>query len=95
MLRRISNSKFRVGAPRIHWPELAMVEAYSRIQQLGNGYQPHWKDYGHAFFQTRDKTAIYSALGNTVHSFYDSTTQLRIVRPAALDRNFRKTVVGR
>ena len=95
MFRRISNSKFRVGAPRIHWPEMAMVEAYSRIQQLGTGYHPHWKDYGHAYFKTPDKTAIYNALGTSVHSFYDSTTLLRIVRPAALDRNFWKTVVGR
>ena len=79
----------------MHWPELAMVEAYSRIQILGDGYHPHWKDYGHPYYRTPDKTQIYASFGASVHSFYDTTTLLRVVRPAANNRTLWKTVVGR
>ena len=38
-LRTIS-SPFRIGRPRVHWPEIVMSEACHRYLQLHNGHSP-------------------------------------------------------
>ena len=86
---------FRPGAPRVHWPELCMVESSNRITHLATGFRPDTKYLSSPYYHTPDKNEIFSAMGPHLHNFYDTTQHVRSIRPFASDRAQWKRVTGK
>ena len=74
----------RPGAPRTHWAELAMSEAYSRIQYLQqNRVPPRIYEVDHPFYSHLQRTQIISLHDHNL----DNTLIYRTLRPMAENRS--------
>ena len=77
-------SSRRPGAPRTHWAELAMSEAYNRVQFLQqNPAPPRIYEVDHPFYSQLQRSQIVSLH----HTNLDNTTMYRTLRPIANDRS--------
>ena len=74
----------RVGAPRIHWAELAMTEAYTRQQYLlQNRVPPRVYEHSHAFYTQPSRQDIAA-----LHShWFGNTDLIRALQPLSQDRS--------
>ena len=79
--RQISNR--RPGAPRTHWAELTMSEAYLRLQhQYHNPRPPRTFEVDHPFYRYLQRSDIHA-----VHSAQLNNTPIfRTLSPIAYDR---------
>ena len=77
-------SSRRPGAPRTHWAELAMSEAYSRVQYLQqNRVPPRIYEVDHPFYSNIQRKQILSLH----HANLDNTLIYRARRPMADNRS--------
>ena len=77
-------SSRRPGAPRTHWAELAMSEAYNRVQFLQqHNVPPRIYEVDHPFYSQLQRSQIVSLH----HTNLDNTTMYRTLRPIAHDRS--------
>ena len=77
-------SSRRPGAPRTHWAELAMSEAYNRIQNLQqNRVPPRIYEVDHPFYSNIQRRQIVSLY----HTNLENTLIYRALRPLADNRS--------
>ena len=74
----------RVGAPRIHWTELAMTEAYLRHQHLlHQRAPPRVYEHSHDFFMQPSRQVI----SHSHSQWFGNTDILRTLTPISRDRS--------
>ena len=74
----------RVGAPRIHWTEQVMTEAYLRYHYLlQQQAPPRVYDHSHPFYSLPTRQTI----ANTHSDWFGNTTLYRTLQPISQDRS--------
>ena len=74
----------RVGAPRIHWTEQVMTEAYLRYQYLlQQQAPPRVYDHSHPFYSL----PTCQTIANTHSDWFGNTTLYRTLQPISHDRS--------
>ena len=57
------SSPFRIGRPSVHWPEIAMSEAYHRYLQLHNGHSPSDQEVHHPLYEIATSATVQPYFG--------------------------------
>ena len=84
-LRTIS-SPFRIGRPRVHWPEIAMSEAYHRYLQLHNGHSPSNQEVHHPLYEIATTATVQRYFGPSLIDWQNTTTIWNALLPVASNR---------
>ena len=79
------SSPFRRGAPRAHWPELALTEAIHRTTVLSQGASL-FGQYPHEFYQFFTTVELKNFSHTSMTNWYDTTHSLKILLPIAENR---------
>ena len=92
-LRTIS-SPFRRGAPRAHWPEIALAESQYRLQCYRDNNLPSPGENLHPFFEhfTLQELKIWNHPSMT--QWYDTTRQMHQLLPIAEQRDVWKQILN-
>ena len=81
----------RPGKPRVHWPELAMAEAYQRQQHYSRGEpRPPLTQLDHPIYQHAQRQLVMAT--HSVH--YGNATLWRTLHPVAQNRRSWTTLVS-
>ena len=86
-LRTIS-SPFRRGAPRVHWPEWSLAEAFHRFTIL-NTSAPLLGQFNHEFYRFFTVVELKNFSAASMKQWYDTTKYLRVLLPLAENREQR------
>ena len=85
-------SPYRRGAPRAHWYELALTEAYHRVHLVTMNQHPRPYEIHHAGYRTATLDLHKSYQGSHMPTF-DNTKPFRQIAPFWQDRNKRGQLV--
>ena len=85
MSLRSINSLFRRGAPRAHWPELALSEATFKLQIFRTN-APNPGEFTHPYYTHFTIAELKSYSSTSMKNWYNTTHQLHTILPVATDR---------
>jgi hypothetical protein len=88
-LRTIS-SPFRKGAPRAHWPELALAEASNKVQMITRKQMPAPGEFLHEYYQLFTIHELKNIVSSHMPRWYNTTPHIRRILPVAQDRELWK-----
>jgi hypothetical protein len=93
-LRTIS-SPFRKGAPRAHWPELALAEASNKVQMITRKQMPAPGEFLHEYYQLFTIQELKNFVSSHMPRWYNTTPHIRRILPVAQDRELWKELYTR
>jgi hypothetical protein len=78
---RRAKTTHRSGAPRLHWSELTMTLAHTRIDHFHTQYQPPPNySLSHNWYSPITREKVSQILGSSIFDRYDNTTSHRLIQ---------------